>query len=625
MASAEGKLNVSELDFEKIKDNLIGFMSNQDEFVGYNFKGSSFDVLLDILAYNTHYNAYYANMVANEMFLDSATLRNSVVARAKHLGYVPRSARGSKASVTLEITPTGEPALISIAKNTQFQADVDGVSFIWCTSNSHSVNINANGIYTVSTMELSQGIPVTFRYTANTGDVDQKFLLPNANVDTDSLSVVIQTSDVDTDSATYTLANDITTVNATSKVYFLTENEDGKYEIEFGDGVLGKNLANGNIVILSSLICDANVTNGAESFSVVSDVGGYANVKVITTSAAGGGQESEDVEGIKFNAPKNYDAQNRCVTTHDYVSVVKRDYSGAQSVVAWGGEDDDPPVYGKVFIAIKPASGSVLSNSTKVWVQDTVLSKRNVVGITPEIKDPDYLYLKVDSTVKYDSGMTTNSASTLKSTVTSSITDYGLTALKDFDKAFRYSNLIKKIDESEISVKSNQTSVTIKRYMYPLLGSSSAYTLKFSNEVYHPSNTFWGSVTSGDFSYRDTANTLWTGCKMQDSNGIIQVYRTSGLNRILVDNDVGTMTYGSGKLALLGFAPVAIGSASSGNTTALSVYITPSSSDVLPLREQIILIEDADISVTMVDDAGTGTYVQGATSSSDGTTLKTGY
>ena len=625
MASAEGKLNVSELDFEKIKDNLIGFMSNQDEFVGYNFKGSSFDVLLDILAYNTHYNAYYANMVANEMFLDSATLRNSVVARAKHLGYVPRSARGSKASVTLEITPTGEPALISIAKNTQFQADVDGVSFIWCTSNSHSVNINANGIYTVSTMELSQGIPVTFRYTANTGDVDQKFLLPNANVDTDSLSVVIQTSDVDTDSATYTLANDITTVNATSKVYFLTENEDGKYEIEFGDGVLGKNLANGNIVILSSLICDANVTNGAESFSVVSDVGGFANVKVITTSAAGGGQESEDVEGIKFNAPKNYDAQNRCVTTHDYVSVVKRDYSGAQSVVAWGGEDDDPPVYGKVFIAIKPASGSVLSNSTKVWVQDTVLGKRNVVGITPEIKDPDYLYLKVDSTVKYDSGMTTNSASTLKSTVTSSITDYGLTALKDFDKAFRYSNLIKKIDESEISVKSNQTSVTIKRYMYPLLGSSSAYTLKFSNEVYHPSNTFWGSVTSGDFSYRDTANTLWTGCKMQDSNGIIQVYRTSGLNRILVDNDVGTMTYGSGKLALLGFAPVAIGSASSGNTTALSVYITPSSSDVLPLREQIILIEDADISVTMVDDAGTGTYVQGATSSSDGTTLKTGY
>ena len=625
MASAEGKLNVSELDFEKIKDNLIGFMSNQAEFVGYNFKGSSFDILLDILAYNTHYNAYYANMVANEMFLDSATLRNSVVARAKHLGYIPRSAKGSNATVTLEITPTGTPAVISISKNTQFQGDVDGISYIWCTQNSHSVNINANGVYTVSTVGLSQGIPVTFRYTANTGDVDQKFLLPNANTDTDSLTVVVQTSDTDTESYTYSIANDITTVNATSKIYFLTENEDGKYEIEFGDGVLGKNVANGNIVILSSLICDAEATNGAKSFSVVSDVGGFANVKVITTSAAGGGQIPEDVEGIKFNAPKNYDAQNRCVTTHDYVSVVKRDYSGAESVVAWGGEDDDPPVYGKVFIAIKPSSGSVLSNATKAWVQDTVLSKRNVVGVTPEVKDPDYLYLKVDSTVKYDSGMTTNSATILKSTVTSTITDYGLTQLKDFDKSFRYSNLIKKIDESEISVKSNQTSVSIKRYLYPLLGSSSSYTLKFSNEVYHPSNTFWGSVTSEDFSYNDTANTLWTGCRLQDSNGTIQVYRTSGLNRILVDNDVGTVTYGSGKVALGGFAPVAIGSASTGNTTALSVYITPSSSDVLPLREQIILIEDADISVTMVDDAGTGTYVQGASTSTDGSTLKTGY
>ena len=624
MASAEGKLNVSELDFEKIKENLIGFMSNQAEFVGYNFTGSSFDVLLDILAYNTHYNAYYANMVANEMFLDSATLRNSVVARAKHLGYVPRSARGSKASVTLEITPTGTPAVISISKNTQFQGDVDGISYIWCTSNSHSVNINANGIYTVSTMELSQGIPTTFRYTANTGDVDQKFLLPNANTDTDSLTVVVQNSTTDTESFTYTLANDVTTVNATSKIYFLTENEDGKYEIEFGDGVLGKSLANGNIVILSSLICDADLTNGAKSFSIVSDVGGYSNVKVMTTSVAGGGQTPEDVEGIKFNAPKNYDAQNRCVTTHDYVSLIKRDYSGAESVVAWGGEDDDPAVYGKVFIAIKPASGAVLSGSTKAWIQDTILGKRNVVGVTPEVRDPDYLYLKINSTVKYDSGMTTNSASTLKSTITSTITGHGLTALKDFDKAFRYSNLIKKIDESEVSVKSNQTNVSIKRYMYPLLGSSSAYTLKFSNEVYHPSNTFWGAVTSGEFSYRDSANTLWDGCKIQDANGTVQVYRTSGENRILVDNDVGEIIYGSGKMNLLGFAPVAIGSDTTGNTTALDVYVTPSSSDVLPLREQIILIEDADITVTVVDDTGTGTYVQGATSSTDGTTLVTG-
>ena len=354
-------------------------------------------------------------------------------------------------------------------------------------------------------------------------------------------------------------------------------------------------------------------------------MGGYANVKVLTTSAADGGQSPEDVEGIKFNAPKNYDAQNRCVTTHDYVNTIKKEYSGAQSVVAWGGEDDDPPVYGKVFIAIKPSSGAVLTNATKTLIQDSILKARNIVGVTPEIRDPDYLYLKIDSTVKYDSGMTTNSASTLKSTVTTAIVNYGLTSLKDFDKAFRYSNLIKKIDESEVSLKSNQTSVTIKRYMYPALGTSSAYTLRFSNEVYHPSNTFWGSVTSGDFSYRDTANTLWENCKMQDSNGTVQVYRASGQDRIIVDNDVGTITYGTGKMDLLGFTPVAIGSASTGNTTSLDIYVTPSSSDVLPLREQIILIEDNDISITMVDDVGTGTYVLGSSSQIDGSTLKTGY
>jgi len=197
MASLDGKLNISELDFTKIKENLTGFLTSQTDFVGYNFKGSSFDVLLDIMAYNTHYNSYYANMIANEMFLDSASLRNSVVARAKHLGYRPRSAQGSLAAVTLTITPTGNPSTISIPKNTQFQGEVDGVTYIWCSSNSHSVNVNANGVYTVSSIDLNQGIPTTFRYTANTGDPDQKFILPNANTDISTLEVSVQNSATD--------------------------------------------------------------------------------------------------------------------------------------------------------------------------------------------------------------------------------------------------------------------------------------------------------------------------------------------------------------------------------------------------------------------------------------------
>jgi len=625
MASTEGKLNVAELDFTQIKENLIGFLKNQEEFVGYNFRGSSFDVLLDVLAYNTHYNSYYANMIANEMFLDSAVLRNSVVARAKHLGYLPRSAKGSKAYVDLTITPPDNPAVITIPRFTQFQGDVDGVNYVWCTSNSHAININANLIYTASSVELTQGIPISYKYTAATADVDQRYLLPNANIDTDTLVVTVQTSATESASFAYDLANDITTVNSTSKHYFLDAQDDGLYEVQFGDGILGKEIANGNIITLGGLVTDANATNGCKSFSVVSDVGGYSNVKIITTTPAGGGAAAADIEEIKFNAPKTFDSQNRCVTVFDYVSLVKRDFPGAKSVVAWGGEDSDPPIYGKVYVAILPRQGSSLSTAHKERIEKSILSKRNVVGVTSVVVDPDYLYLGLDTTVKYDSSLTSNSEATLKATVSSTIRGFGEQNLKDFDKAFRYSNIVKLIDESEVSIKSNQTAVSLKRYLYPLIGSTAAYTLRFSNEIYHPSNTFWGAISSSKFDYRDTANTVWPDCRFQDENGYIQVYRKFGLERILVANNVGKITYSTGEILLTSFKPEVINTIIAGNTEPMTVSIIPASSDIKPVREQILLMEDSDINVLMLDDSPSGTYVSGIHSKVDGSTLRTGY
>ena len=625
MASTEGKLNVSELDFTQIKENLIGFLQNQAEFVGYNFRGSSFDVLLDVLAYNTHYNAYYANMVANEMFLDSATLRNSVVAKAKHLGYLPRSAKGSKAVVDLTITPMGDPAVITIPRFTQFQGDVDGINYIWCTSNAHALNINANLIYTVSNVELTQGIPISYRYTAETADVDQKYLLPNANIDTDTLTVTVQTSKTESASFAYDLANDITTVNSTSRHYFLDEVDEGLYEVQFGDGILGKEVSNGNIITLAGLVTDTTATNGCKNFSTVADVGGYSNVRIVTVDAAGGGAASADIQEIKFNAPKSFDAQNRCVTVYDYISLVKRDFPAAQSVVAWGGEDSDPPIYGKVYVAIKPRQGNVLSTAAKARIEKAILSKRNVVGVTSVVVDPDYMYLGVDTTAKYDSALTSNSEASLKATITSTIKSFSAISLKDFDKAFRYSNLVRLIDQSEISIASNQTAVTLKRYLYPLIGHTAAYTLKFSNEIYHPANNFWGSITSSKFTYRDNANTVWEDCRFQDENGYVQVYRKFGLERILVANNVGTVTYSIGQINLTGFLPEAIGTIITGNTEPMTVSIVPASSDIKPVREQILLMEDADINVTMLDDSPSGTYISGVHSTVDGSTLRTGY
>ena len=615
MADNASKLAVSELDFDNIKTNLKQFLGDQNEFADYNFDASAMSVLLDLLSYNTHYNAFYLNMIANEMFLDTASIRSSVVSRAKHLGYTPVSMKGAKAYVDLTITPADDPATIVIAKNTQFSAAVDGVAYTFCTSNSATVNVNANGIYTSANVELTQGIPLTHKYTANTSDPDQKYLLPNANTDTTTLTVKIQVSATSSDLHTYTAANDTTTVNSTANVYFLEEDEEGRYDITFGDGIIGRALVTGNIIVLSSLVADGDAPNGAKTFSPVSGVGGYSNVIVSTITNAVGGAERDSINTIKFNAPKNYQAQNRAVTISDYKRLLERDYPAAESVIAWGGEEHDPPVYGKVYLAIKPQTGLSLSSSTKSYIADTVLGGRNIVSITPEVVDPDYMYITITSTISYDSTRTTESAEEIKNSISNTVYQYGVNNLGLFANQFRYSPLIQQIDQTETSIESSLTSVKLRREITPILGSSTSYTLKFSNEIKHDSNTDV-SVSSTRFSHNDDNGTLREDCELQDDDGILQVFRTSGADRVVVANNVGTVTYGTGVVALTSFAPTAI----SDGTTKLSVTVEPESNDVKPYREQILLIANSDISLSMVDTSGTGkaTIVQTTSTTSSG-------
>ena len=615
MADNASKLAVSELDFDNIKTNLKQFLGDQNEFADYNFDASAMSVLLDLLSYNTHYNAFYLNMIANEMFLDTASIRSSVVSRAKHLGYTPVSMKGAKAYVDLTITPADDPATIVIAKNTQFSAAVDGVAYTFCTSNSATVNVNANGVYTTANVELTQGIPLTHKYTANTSDPDQKYLLPNANTDTTTLTVKIQVSATSSDLHTYTAANDTTTVNSTANVYFLEEDEEGRYDITFGDGIIGRALVTGNIIVLSSLVADGDAPNGAKTFSPVSGVGGYSNVIVSTITNAVGGAERDSINTIKFNAPKNYQAQNRAVTISDYKRLLERDYPAAESVIAWGGEEHDPPVYGKVYLAIKPQTGLSLSSSTKSYIADTVLGGRNIVSITPEVVDPDYMYITITSTISYDSTRTTESAEEIKNSISNTVYQYGVNNLGLFANQFRYSPLIQQIDQTETSIESSLTSVKLRREITPILGSSTSYTLKFSNEIKHDSNTDV-SVSSTRFSHNDDNGTLRTDCELQDDDGILQVFRTSGADRVVVANNVGTVTYGTGVVALTSFAPTAI----SDGTSELSVTVEPESNDVKPYREQILLIANSDISLSMVDTSGTGkaTIVQTTSTTSSG-------
>ena len=615
MADVASKLRVSELDFGAIKSNLKNFLGDQNEFADYDFDGSAMSVLLDLLAYNTHYNAFYLNMVVNEMFLDTASIRNSVVSRAKHLGYTPQSVRGAKAYVDLTINPADTPATIIIDKDTQFSSTVNGIAYVFATETSTTVNINANGVYTTANVGLTQGIPLTHRYTANTADPDQNFLLPNENTDTSTLVVRIQTSATDSNSFVYSVANDTTTVNSTSNVYFLEEAEDGKYEILFGDDVIGRKPVTGNIILASSLVADADAPNGAKTFVPVSTVGGYSDVTVSTLTVASGGSVRDTISKIKFNAPRSYQAQNRAVTINDYVRILERDYTAADAVVAWGGETNDPPVYGKVYLAVKPASGLTLSTATKSYIKNTILANRNVVSVTPEITDPDYLYVTISTAIKYDSTNTDLAAASIESLISNTIYQYGVSSLGTFSNQFRYSPLIKKIDETESAIESSLTTVKLRRTFTPTMNVATSYTLKFSNKI--PTVSGVAQVSSTQFSHYDDSGILRTSCALQDSNGVLQVYRTSGTDRIIVANNVGVVSYTSGNVALTTFKPTAITSGAAN----VDVTITLDSNDVSPLREQILLIANSDITISMYDTGGVGSNTTVSTT----TTTSSGY
>ena len=595
------KLNITELDFDAIKNNLKDYFASQSEFSDHDFDGSAISVMLDILSYNTHYNAYYMNMLASEAFLDSAQLRDSVVAKASMLGYTPRSSRGAKANVAITVTPGDSPATITIDKNTQFTSTVNGTSYVFCTSNSHTIT-PSDGVYTASGVELTQGVPVTFRYTANTSNTEQKFLLPNANTDTDTLTVTIQESVTDTNTAVYTLATDITTVNSTSNVYFLSEDTSGQFEVEFGDGVLGRKPITGNIVLLSALVTEGADVNGANTFSASGTVGGYSTVSVATSNAAIGGSDRETLESIKFNAPKSFETQNRAVTTDDYKSIVEREVSGLDSVSVWGGQDNETPAFGKVFISAKPTGATALSTSQIALIKSAV-SDYNLMSITPEVVDPDIIDLIMSITVKYDSRLTTLSSGAVAEKVVTTINDYRTQNLLKFGSIFRYSTLSTRIDNTDTSIISNLTTITAKKGIVPSTTANNTYTISFNNPIYSESTTYEGAVSSSAFSYTDADGTTYGTCFFDDVNGVMRIYYLSGSTKVLLSNNAGTVTYSNGHISLSSFRP------NSFTGSKLDFTIKPSVNDLIPIRNQLFDIANTNITVTMQDDAGTGTTV----------------
>ena len=617
--SNKEKLVVSDYDFDAIKINLKSFLQGQSQFQDYDFEGSSLNILLDILSYNTHYLAYLANMATNELYLDSADIRNNIVSLAKMIGYTPSSPKAPMASIDIQVNnATGTS--VTMNKGTVFTTSVDDVSYQYVTNSDVTITPDS-GVYKFSGVPIYEGSLVTFKYTVDSTDVDQKFILPNANIDTTTLLVKVQNSSSDTTTNTYSLAGGFNNVTATSKVYFIQEGQDGKFEVYFGDGVNGHAVSDGNIVILEYIVTNKTLSNNASSFSLSGTIGGFSDVTITTVSNSQGGSESQDNESIRHNAPLQYAAQDRAVTTTDYETLVRSIYPNALSVSAWGGEDDETPRYGIVKIGIKAASGSTLTETTK---QDIVnkLKPYNVASVAPQIIDPETTSVLLTSTVKYNASTTTKSADTLKSEIITAITNFNTNQLQKFDSVYRHSKVTGLIDDVDNSILSNITTIKVRKEFTPTLAASNKYDIYFRNALFNP-HTGHNSAAGGILS---STGFKVTGSDLEqflddDGNGVVRRYYLSSGIRTYSNETQGTINYTTGQITLNSLNVASISNIRGVTSTTIELTVTPSSNDIVPVRDQIIEI---DISNSIVN-VETDSFVGGSADAGVGYTTTSSY
>ena len=499
------RLNVTELDFDSIKTSLRTFLRQQTEFQDYDFEGAGLSVLLDILAYNTHYNAYYLNMIANEAFLDSASLRNSVVSHAKRVGYTPRSVRAPRAIVTVNVaTSSANAGSLTIPSGYAFSSSqLDGVSYNFVTIESNTTTTKVANNFIFTNVPIYQGQLVSYGYTNSiSSNPKQTFTIPDANIDTSTLKVSVTQSSSNTETAVYDLSTNALTVDSNSEVYYLQEGKGGEYEIYFGDDVLGKKIPDGGIISIEYLITDSAASNKANSFVSSVSIGGFSTIYVNSILAAAGGTQRESVDSIKFAAPLSLLSQNRAVTKNDYIKLILQNYPSFEAVNVWGGEENDPPVYGKVFISAKPKLGFEVSDTEKDFVKNTILKPISVLTITPEIVDIDYNYLKIEANVFYNKSKMSLNDSELKAALKTVIQNYTDTNLNQFNSYFRFSGLETTIDDFNRAIISNEVTLFVAKKFRPDLINSDNYILDYGFEL-NRGTTNDNFYSSPDFTMRD--------------------------------------------------------------------------------------------------------------------------
>jgi hypothetical protein len=503
------RLQVTALDFDTIKSNLKNFLKQQSEFQDYDFEGSGMAVLLDLLAYNTHYNAYYLNMIANESFLDTALLRNSVVSHAKKMGYTPRSTKASKAiiNVSVETNSSNTGTLTMEAGQTFISNMIDNRPYRFIVLDAVSVS-KSNTKFNFINVPVYEGELVSYNYThTQSSNPRQTFTINDPNVDISTLKVSVRPSASNTQVSVYNRATDVINVAQTDEVYYIEESLDGKYQIFFGDDVVGKKLPDGAIVTLTYLITNGPVPNGANNFTLATAIGSYINVTIDSVVKASSGAARETVDEIKYSAPLSLTSQNRAVTKNDYVRLIQQKYPAFEAVNVWGGEENIPPIFGKVFISAKPKLGFEVTQTEKDYVINKIIKPISVLTVTPEIVDVDYNYLKLTSKVYFDPAKTTTNQTTLQAGVKSAVEDYCTTNLNKFNTIFKSSGLKTTVDRYSNSILSNDLEVFISKRFRPNLITSNSYELDFGIELQR-GTTFDNFYSSPAFSMLDEDGVL---------------------------------------------------------------------------------------------------------------------
>jgi len=593
--AANTSINLVNLDFTSLKESFKTYLKTQNTFKDYDFEGSNINVLLDVLSYNTYMNTFYLNMIGNEMFLDSAQLRESVISRAKELNYTPRSFKSARATVTLTIQTDGSVASVTMPKGTTFNTRVGSNTFTFSTDENKVIS-GANSTFVSNEIVIYEGQYVNDTFTVNNSDTSQRFMLSNPTIDTDSLTVTVL-EDNGAEILSYLRATSLFDKQANSQIFFVQGAENDKYEVLFGDGVLGRKPKDNSIVVCEYRICKGELPNGAFKFTSDGAIQTFSNVAVTTVSAAAQGAIHESIESVKFNAPRYFTTQERAITAEDYRNLLLLNFPEINAVSVYGGEEAVPPVFGKVFIAVDLKNVDGVPDIRKQQYYNFI-KPRSSLSIDPVFIDPDFMNVDIFSTVRYNLNTTALNSESLKELILTAIRGFNGTYLDDFNTTLRYSSLVKTIDATDRSILSNDTIIRPIRVVLPETGIEKNYDIDFAQELendfadldkIYPSN-YISTIESTNFVVQNKLVNL-----KDDGKGNITTITLDGTNNVVV-NTVGTVDYKTGKVQLKRL------NITEYTGSGIKIFARTKRKDISSLLRTILTIKDEDVRINIVSE-----------------------